>query len=170
MVWSLAVVGLFVAFLVGVTYRAKPEAVHVVDPTTAVVSARAAAPFVARVPTGLSAAWQPTSARYEPPEVSSVPESTVFHIGYVTPEGQYAALQQTDASPARAVRTLFEGGSASGAGTGAFAGWELWQADDGRRHAYVRELTDSTLIIQGSAADAELADLVASLRPPVPQG
>ncbi len=168
MVWSLVVVGLFVAFLVGVTYRGKPDAVQVVDPTTAVVSAQTAAPFVPRIPTGLSSEWRSTSARFEPPQLSSIPESTVFHIGYVTPDGQYAAVQQTDASPAWAVRTLFEGGSDSGVGAGAFEGWERWQAEDGRRQAYVRELADSTLIIQGSADDAELAELAASLHPPVP--
>lgn len=165
MVWSLAAVGVFVVFILGVTYRAKPDAVQVVDPTTAVVSARAAAPFVVRVPVALNSQWRPTSARYEPPSFSSVPEATVFHLGYVTPQEQYAAVEQTDATAARAVRTLFEGGTDSGAGTGAFAGWERWQADSGRRQAYVRELGDSALIVQGSASDAELAELADSLRP-----
>ena len=42
-------------------------------------------------PTGLSAQWRATSARFEGDE-----NDTTWFLGYVTPEDQYVALAQTD--------------------------------------------------------------------------
>ncbi len=166
MVWSLAVVGVFVAFLVAVTYREKPDPVRVVDPAPAVAQARAQAAFVPVVPVGLPAAWRPTSARYERAAVSAVPNAALWHLGYLTPTDAYAAVDQVEGDPTVAVRALVEGARPSGVGTGTFAGWQRWQTADGRRTAYVLPGSASTVVVSGSADDRELATFADALRPP----
>ena len=116
MVWSLAVVGVFVAFLVAVNYREKPDPVRVVDPAPAVAQARAQAAFVPVVPVGLPAAWRPTSARYERAAISAVPNAALWHLGYLTPTDAYAAVDQVEGDPTVAVRALVEGARPSRGG------------------------------------------------------
>jgi hypothetical protein len=65
------------------------------------------------------------------------------------------------------VRTVIDGAQRTGSGTGRFAGWQRWTGDPSNWQAYVVSVGSSTLVIYGSASDAELADLVASLQPSV---
>ena len=165
MVWSMAVVGIFVAFLVAVTYRDRPEAVRVIDPAPALEDARALAPFEVVAPLGLPATWRATSARYDNAATSIVPNAALWHVGYVTPSGAYASLDQAEGDPKVLVRSLLEGARASGDGTGSFSGWQKWENAAGDRSAYVLEGADSTIVVHGSADDTELAVLAASLSP-----
>ncbi len=166
MVWSMAVVGIFVAFLVVVTYRDKPDAVRVIDPAESLAVAQALAPFDVVAPVGLPPTWQATSARYESATTSAVPNAALWHVGYVTPSRDYAALDQAEGEPSVLVRTLVDGAQERGGGTGAFAGWQRWESADGERRAYVLKGPDSSLTIHGNADDAELAVLAGSLTPP----
>ena len=165
MLWSMAVVGIFVGFLVVVTYRDKPEAIQVVDPAPALEAAQALAPFEVVSPVGLPATWRPTSARYDSATASTVPNAAVWHVGYVTPTGAYASLDQAEGDPRLLVRTLVDGARPTGEGTGALAGWQRWDNAGSDRSAYVVETADSTLVVYGSASEAELGVLAASLRP-----
>ncbi len=164
MVWSLAAVGLLVAFLVAVTYRDRPDPIRVVDPVPAGVQAKQAAPFDVVVPAGLPAEWKPTSAGYAPATRSAIPNAASWQVGYVTPAGDYAALAQAEGDPAVAVRNLVEGARPAGEGAGPFVGWARWESDSGRQ-AYVLERPDSTVVVFGTASDEELAVLAAALRP-----
>ena len=58
-------------------------------------AARAQAEYPVLAPTGLSEQWRPTSARFDATDGSST-----WFLGYVTPEGQYVAVTQTDGDPA----------------------------------------------------------------------
>ena len=165
MVWSLAVVAIFVVFLVAVTYRAKPDPVHVVDPATSVETAQALAPFQVVVPVGLPTTWRATSARYEPAASSSVPNAALWHVGYVTPAGAYASLDQASGEPSVLLGALVEGAHVEGPGTGPFAGWQHWVTDSGDRQAYVLTGSASTVVVYGTAAVEELATLEGSLVP-----
>lgn len=165
MVWSLAVVGVLVAFLVAVTYRAKPDPVRVIDPTQSIEAAQTLAPFEVVVPVGLPPTWRPTSARYERPEASSVPNAAVWHIGFVTPTDAYAAVDQADGEPSVLLKALLPGARDAGPGVGAFSGWERWVDASGDRQAYVLAGPASTVVVHGTADDSELATLEASLVP-----
>ena len=66
MVLSLAVVIGVVAVIMLITLRPQPDPVRVVDPTPALLSARAEAGYPVVYPEGLDAAWRPTSARCGP--------------------------------------------------------------------------------------------------------
>ena len=174
MVWSLAVVFLFVGFILLVTYRAKPDAVHVIDPRVPIAQARDQAPFEPMVPTGLPAGWQVTSAGYESPANSSVPNAAHWHIGYVTPEGEYAAVDQATGDPTVLVKAVEDKARQVGAGEGAFAGWQHWLVGD-QRQAYVLPAHVSasgavdpkatSVVIHGTAGDSELTQLLTALRP-----
>ncbi len=169
MVWSLAVVGILVAFILAVTYRDKPDAVQVVDPAPAAEAAKAQAPFVPAVPTGLPTAWRATSARYEPASRSTVPNASVWHVGYVTPSTEFAGIDQADGEAAVLIKTVLPGGAraedSDQQAEGIFAGWQRWVVDGENRTAYVLTLDDSTVIVHGTASDAELAVLAQSLEP-----
>ena len=118
MVLSLAVVGIVVVFLVAVTYRARPDPIHVIDPTSSVEAAQALAPFTVVVPVGLPSHWRPTSARYDPADTSPVPNAALWHVGYVTPAGAYASLDQAQGDPPGLLRTLVAGAHEVGPGSG----------------------------------------------------
>ena len=95
LVLSLAVVSVFVAFLVAVAWRPSPEPVRTVDPALQLEAARAQADYPVLAPIGLSSEWKPTSARFE-----ATPTGSTWFLGYVTPDQQYIALTQTDGDPA----------------------------------------------------------------------
>lgn len=164
MILSLAVVGIFVAFLVAVTYRPRPDPVHVIDPRVAVAQARDQASFEPAVPVGLPSGWRPTSAVYEPAGAGSVPNAEHWHIGYVTPDGEYAAVDQATGDPTVLVRTVVDGARPAGEGAGSFAGWQRWVVGE-QRQAYVLPGQGSTLMIHGTAGDGELTQLLTALRP-----
>lgn len=65
LVLSMAVVGLFVAFLFVVVWRPAPEAVKVVDPLPMLQVAREQADYPVLAPVGLDDQWRATSARFE---------------------------------------------------------------------------------------------------------
>lgn len=118
----------------------------------------AAHPLVA--PAGLPATWQPTS-------VSSTGGSgkpTVFHLGFVTPAGQYAAVEESDGAVGPYLLTL-EGKTPQtldSVRVGA-ASWEQLRGTDGRL-ALVSTATPMTVVVKGTAKLPELTTLAASLR------
>ena len=116
-------------------------------------------------PFALPDGWRATSARYDNAATSIVPNAALWHVGYVTPSGAYASLDQAEGDPKRLVRTLVDGARPSGAGTGPFTGWQQWENAAGDRSAYVFEAPGSTVVVYGSADAAELAALAASLSP-----
>ena len=125
----------------------------------------ALAPFEVVAPFGLPATWLATSARYDNAATSTVANAALWHVGYVTPAGAYASLDQAEGDPKVLVRSLVEGARASGQGTGPFSGWQHWENAAGDRSAYVLEVAGSTVVVHGSADDAELAVLAESLSP-----
>ncbi|BEP12217.1 hypothetical protein acdb102_05280 [Acidothermaceae bacterium B102] len=134
--------------------------VTVIDYSTELSQARrvSAHPLVA--PAGLPSAWRPTSVS------SSGGSGTplVFHLGYVTPAGDYAALEESDGPVAGYLVTL-EGKTPQSldsvrVGT---ASWQQLRGTDGRL-ALVSTATPTTVVVKGTAKLAELETLAASLR------
>ena len=134
--------------------------VTVIDYSTELSQARrvSAHPLVA--PAGLPATWRPTS-------VSSSGGSgtpTVFHLGYVTPAGDYAALEESD-GPVAAYLVTLEGKTPQSldsvrVGT---ASWQQLRGTDGRL-ALASTATPMTVVVKGTAKLPELETLAASLR------
>jgi hypothetical protein len=166
MLRSLGVVLAAVAVILLITLRSHPAAVKVVDASEARQAARVEAKFSAEEPAGLSTRWRLTSARFEPAIVSPI-GADIWHLGWVTPLNRYAALEQSDGPATLLVRTVLDGARRTGSGSGPFAGWQRWSGSPSSWQAYVLPVGSSTLVIFGSASDAELAQLVSSLQPAV---
>jgi Protein of unknown function (DUF4245) len=129
-------------------------------------AARANLPFTALSPTGLSAGWQLTSDEYEPSGGSAAD----WHLGYLTPSGKYAVLEQTTES----IGQFLDGESsdATQSGTVQVAG-SSWQEYTGTSPAALGTLLfreDTTKdgtsleVVAGSAPMSELRTLASSLQ------
>ena len=105
MVRSMLVVVAIVLVIFVVQIRNDPtSAVRRVPVAASLAHARAQAPYVAG-PVGLPRTWRATSVRF----VVAGPVTT-WHIGYVTPREDYAALEQSN-GPESKVVTQFVAGS-----------------------------------------------------------
>jgi Protein of unknown function (DUF4245) len=129
-------------------------------------AARTNLPFTALSPTGLSAGWQLTSDEYEPAGESAAD----WHLGYLTPSGKYAVLEQTTESIAEFLDG--ESSDATQAGTVQVAG-SSWQEYTGTSPAALATLlfredttkTGTSLeVVAGSAPMSELRTLASSLQ------
>lgn len=161
MVLSLAVVFAVIALVLLVTRRPQPDPVRVVETAPVVALAGAQAEFPVLEPTGLSAQWRPTSARWEPTEESG--DEPVLHIGYVTPNDQYAQVSQVRESDDEYLSEQTTDGVMSGQVEIAGEPWETWTGD--KRRSLVRVTPESTVVVSGTANWAELTMLAQSLKP-----
>lgn len=135
------------------------DGVHVIDPAPAITAARQQAGFAVLAPSGLGARWRPTSTELLPAGPS---EAASFRIGYVSPAGQYAEVFQSADAP-EAVAAHY--GPLTTDGTAPVDGvdWQRYRTSAGRlllRHTTGRV----TVIVTGSAGQAELVELAGSLR------
>ena len=162
MVLSMAVVIAVVVAILVVTHRPAPEAVKAVDPTMTITAAGMQAPFPILVPTGLPAGWTLTSARWQPTAESG--DAPVLHLGYVTPSGQYAQVQETASASTRFLAASTDKGRSSGERSVGDAMWQEWSAD-GRR-SLVELGPPRTIVVSGTGDWSEVASLAASLRAP----
>lgn len=167
MVLSLAVIAVPIAVALVIEPSKSGDPVHVIDAAsyqTTLGAARQSEPFTVLAPSGLPANWRLTSAYYQPSGATAAD----WHLGYLTPSGGYASLEQTteplasflndqhsDASPNTAVQI-----------TGATP--NVWQRYTGTTPTGLRTLlfhTDAkdTVIVAGSATLTELEQLAADL-------
>ncbi len=156
LILSIAVVGVFVAFLFAVVWRPAPDPVRTVDPTPVLVSAREQAGYPIYAPTGLSPDWRATSARFE-----ADGDATVWFLGYVTPEDQYVAVAQTDGDAADFIEEQTLEGSPDGEITVDGQVWQRYATPDQR--SLVRTADGSTVVVTGSLSFEQLADFAARL-------
>lgn len=164
MVRSLGLVLLLVVVVVLITVRPQGQAVTVVDYRATFAAARSGAPFPLLAPVGLPTTWQATSAYYDPP-VSNLGVAD-WHVGFVTPAGQYAGFEQTDGIGSGVLRD--ELGDPTDLGRTSTVGgqaWEQWASSSGDRRALVRTAGGVTTVVDGSADWSELEQLAGSLRP-----
>lgn len=165
MVRSLALVLAVVGVVALITVRGSTEPVRSVSYGTELAAARSAAPYDVVAPVGLDD-FRATSVRYR-----VVDGATVWHLGFLTPAGAYAGVDQTDV-PAPTylddfVAELTEGGVA--AGETAIDG-DTWQRYDGggsssdeQVRGLLRSDDDVSVLVSGTAEWVELEALAAAL-------
>lgn len=162
--WRSVVVSVVLVLAVAITLlvalpRPRAGAVKAIDPAPVVAEALAYPGFVAYTPDPLPVSWTPNSARF-----STAWVGPVLHIGYRAPDGGYVGIEQTTGTNSR----LFVDTEAAGAvpdGTVAINGvtWWKYQSDRKQQDSLVYYGPSSTLVITGTASDAELQQLAASL-------
>ncbi|EST39068.1 hypothetical protein N566_04085 [Streptomycetaceae bacterium MP113-05] len=161
MVFSVAVV----ALAAGVIYLFIPhdeskDPVRVVDYTVEVKTASRAAPYPVAAPRGLPEEWRATSVRFD----GAGPDGAAWHLGFMAPGDEYAAVEQSDADPQGFVDDVTYGAEKTG-GTVRVAGETWTRYAGGKYDALVRVGPDVTTVVTGTAPPEQLERLVAALEP-----
>jgi Protein of unknown function (DUF4245) len=127
------------------------------------INARSTAPYPVYAPEGLGAKWVPTSSQLTGPVGKGGP--VAWHLGFVTPRGQYTGLEQSNQAPAAFVARMTGHGVAKGSVLVGGVTWTEYQAGK-KQNSLVRRLPDATIVISGSAGYPELETLAGSLQAP----
>ena len=134
-----------------------------VDPasTLQLAAARAGYPVVA--PTGLPEGYTVTYARTDAGEAETG-DPVTLEIGHLTPSGEFAGFVVSDDARAAAVDDVLSGAQEQGA---VELGGQDWTRGTTQRGETVlsRTADDTTLLVTGSATDAELETVAAAVRP-----
>jgi hypothetical protein len=137
------------------------------------------APYPAVAPVGLPASWTAVSSELTTGGPVSGPGgagTVTWALGYATPDGALASLEETNASAAPFVRRMTNNGTVLLPAQPALAGpggraWTFSATPArGQRSMYVVSPAGFTVVVTGSATWADLRLLAASLRPVVPGG
>lgn len=132
------------------------------------------APYPAVAPAGLPASWTPVSSDLTTGGAAGAGTVT-WALGYSTPDGALASLEETNASAAPFVRRMTNNGTVllpaqpAPAGPGGRAWTFSATPARGQRSMYVVSPAGFTVVVTGSATWADLRLLAASLRPVSPE-
>ncbi|MEE1821676.1 DUF4245 domain-containing protein [Streptomyces sp. BE20] len=162
MVLSMLAVGavVWVGYLF-LPHDAGGDGVRTVEYKVAAASAKRAAPYPLLSPEGLPAQWRATSVSYNPASLGGG-KGNAWHLGFVTPSGQYAAVEQSDAPRDAVLDAAVAGGKPDGTAEVAGRTWERLQGAKSRAIA-VQE-GGGTTVLTGTASYEELAELAQALK------
>nr|WP_269205186.1 DUF4245 domain-containing protein [Motilibacter aurantiacus] len=138
--------------------RPSGDVVREIDYAEELASVRASAPFAVAAPAGLPAGWRPTSVR-----IDRRYGTTHWHVGFATPSGAYASIEQSNRFPRAFVGDMTERGPMRGS---QLVGPDLWNRTFAalRDHrAYWRTRNGVSTVVGGTASWDELEQLVGSL-------
>ena len=125
----------------------------------------ALAPYPAVAPAGLPASWQPVSSLLTMGGANGAGTVT-WHLGFMTPDGLLASLEETNAAAARFVRRMTNGGTPLPPAVLAGRTWNVSATPSrGQRSMYLTSAAGFTVVVTGNATWADLRQLAASLRP-----
>ncbi|SOB82300.1 Protein of unknown function [Streptomyces sp. 1331.2] len=157
---------LAVGFVVWVGYLFLPhdadsDPVHVVEFKVAAATAKRAAPYPLLAPEGLPDKWRATSVSYRPADQNNG-KGNAWHLGFVTPSGQYAAVEQSDAPRDSLLSDKVAGGQPDGTSEVAGRTWDRVQGEKAR--ALTAPTGSGTTLLTGTASYEELAELAQALK------
>ncbi|MEV6211069.1 DUF4245 domain-containing protein [Kitasatospora sp. NPDC051914] len=158
MILSMLAVGVVVFFGYLFIPHSGGDGVHVVDYRVALASAKRAAPYPVLGPQGLSDQWRATSVEYR----KDAKGNAVWHLGFVTPSGQYAALEQSSGGRDEVIAGVVPGAKADGSAPVAGQDWQRFQGTKYRGLA--QPGGTATTVVTGSASYEELAQLAGALK------
>ena len=123
------------------------------------------APYPAVAPATLPASWHPVSSSLVAGGANGAGTVT-WHLGYMTPEGSLASLEESNASAGAFVRRMTNDGTTLAPLRVDGQTWHLSATPArGQRSIYLTSPAGFTLVVTGNATWAELRQLAASLRP-----
>ena len=123
------------------------------------------APYPAVAPVGLPTSWQPVSSGLAVGGANGTGTVT-WQLGYMTPHGLLASLEETNASAGAFVRRMTNDGTPVAPARLDGQTWSLSATPSrGQRSMYVTSPAGFTLVVTGNATWAQLRELAASLRP-----
>jgi hypothetical protein len=119
--------------------------------------------FPVLAPAGLPPSWTPVSSALAVGGANG-PGTLTWQLGYMTPSGTLASLEETDARPAGFVARMTNGGTPQPPVHLAGQTWSTrWNAGRAQRSMYRSGLP--TVVVTGDASWPDLATLASSLRP-----
>jgi Protein of unknown function (DUF4245) len=122
--------------------------------------ARRDAPYPVAGPEGLGAHWRSTSVTYD----SADPRHVTWHIGFVDPQQQYVAVEQSNGPAEPFISQVTLKSHRDGTRTVTIGG-QVWERYTGGRYdALVRKQPGHTTVVLGTATDAQLRAMAAALR------
>ncbi len=162
MVRSLAPLVVLILVMVWLSSPSDSDPVREIDPGPDLVYAASIADFEVLAARNLPAGWRPTSARVDPATDNGPVGITV---GYVSPSQEFAQVVHSSVPQEQLLTGVLGEGYAEGGdiSVGGFGWRELLTADG--EQALVRSTDGSTVIVTGSATEADLRLLAAALRP-----
>jgi hypothetical protein len=165
MVWSLLPLTVLILGMVWWTQLRQPdEPVHPVEIDTAVFLASQRADYPLVVPQGLSGEWQPTSVRTDAGAATEPGTPVTLQIGWYTPDGQYAGYVISDDAGAGALTDVLDHATTDGTVQVDGQAWQRSTTERGET-ALTRTEGTATLLVTGSASEAELETLAAAAVP-----
>jgi hypothetical protein len=123
------------------------------------------APYPAVAPAGLPGSWQPVSSGLAIGGANGAGTVT-WQLGYMTPDGALASLEETNAKAAGFVRRMTNDGTPLAPAELAGQTWNVSATPArGQRSMYYTSPAGYTLVVTGNATWAQLRELAVSLRP-----
>ncbi len=124
------------------------------------VKLRRIAPYPVLAPRGLPAGWQPVSSRLD----ASPGGAVSWHLGYVTPSGLMASLEESSERPAPFILRMTNNGNAAPRLWSGGQWWaRRWRPDKNQRSMYRSAPGAFTIVVTGTSGWAELSVLASSL-------
>lgn len=139
------------------------DPVREVDPTGSLRLADDRASYDLRVPVGLDEGYRPTSVRTDAGRAAEGAPVTL-QIGYVTPSEKFAGFVISDAPESEAVDLVLDGSTEQG--KVALDGEQWTRSTTARGETALSLVADGvTVVVSGSAGDAELETVAAAVGP-----
>ncbi len=159
MVLSMVVIGAVVALVYTVIpHDEDADPVKTVDYRVELSTAQRSAPYPVLAPQGLPPEWRATSVTYRGNE------GKAWHLGFLDPEKEYVAVEQSTKDPAKYVPEVTLSAKNSGK-TQAIGGadWQVWKGE--KYDALVRTDKGATTVVLGTAKDERLVEMATALKP-----
>jgi hypothetical protein len=123
------------------------------------------APYPVLAPAGLPGSWQPVSSGLAVGGANG-PGTVTWRLGFMTPDGSLASLEETNAKAAAFIRRMTNDGTALAPVRLTGRTWNLSSTPArGQRSIYFTSPPGPTVVVTGNATWAQLRELAASLRP-----
>lgn len=159
MILSMAAIGVVAGVIYFFIPHSEDDPVRPIEYTVELTTARRAAPFPVLAPEGLSKDWRATSVRYDGNDPDA--EGAVWHLGFVNPQDEYAAVEQSDGPAEPFIESKSKQAKRSGTTR---VGGEEWDRYTGEKYnALVREEGGVTTVVTGTAPHRQLAELAGAL-------
>ncbi|MFI5973936.1 DUF4245 domain-containing protein [Streptomyces sp. NPDC051452] len=160
MILSLALIGIAAAvvYFLSIPHDDHAPDLKRVDYRVELLTARRAASYPVAAPEGLPNTWKATSVRYQGEN------SHRWHLGFQTPDGQYAQVEQSTRKPSDFIDEASQGASATRRTER--IGDRTWTRYTGGRYdaLVLRDTPGSTTVVAGTASFAELTKMAAALK------
>lgn len=153
-----------------ITPRDNKEVLRTVDYSSQLWALRSDAPYTPWAPEGLPPSWRPTSSRLNGLD-SGGEQPVAWHLGFVTPKGEYAALEQSNEKAEAYVPRMTNSSKPIGTMQVAGESWAKYHRNDKKANSLARPGPGGmSIVVTGTASYEELAVLAASLKPQAKQG